>query len=94
MFDMTLNVPGAYASWLSERAAGSAGDALAREAVRAAGCALPRCPAPAALALRRLCCDCSAAAAELVVDIVRVAQAQVSARPTTSVGFYLIIILN
>ncbi|CAH0727885.1 unnamed protein product, partial [Brenthis ino] len=68
-----LDCLGAYAAWLSSL--GSArGAALARECLRAAGGALPRCAAPAALALRKLCDDCTAPASELVADIVRVAQ--------------------
>ncbi|CAH2107560.1 unnamed protein product [Euphydryas editha] len=68
-----LDCLGAYATWLSTLE-GAEGAALSRECMRAAGAALPRCPAPAALALRKLCLDCSAPAAALVADIVHVAQ--------------------
>ncbi|XP_050342429.1 importin-13 isoform X2 [Nymphalis io] len=69
-----LDCLGAYASWLSSLE-GGAGAALGRECMRAAGAALQRCPAPAALALRKLCVDCAAPAAALVADVVGVALA-------------------
>ncbi|XP_046960638.1 importin-13 [Vanessa cardui] len=69
-----LDCLGAYATWLSSLESAE-GAALGRECMRAAGAALQRCPAPAALALRKLCVDCAAPAAALVADIVGVALA-------------------
>ncbi|XP_045765024.1 importin-13 isoform X1 [Maniola jurtina] len=68
-----LDCLGAYAAWLSSVQSPQTA-ALGRECMRAAGAALQRCPAPAALALRKLCVDCTAPAAALVADIVQVAQ--------------------
>ncbi|CAG9785207.1 unnamed protein product [Diatraea saccharalis] len=68
-----LDCLGSYASWLSSL--GSRGSALAAECVRATGGALQRSPAPAALALRKLCADCAAPAAHVAPDIVRIAHA-------------------
>ncbi|KAL0892361.1 hypothetical protein ABMA27_015496 [Loxostege sticticalis] len=70
-----LDCLGSYASWLSS-IPGSRGTALGSECVRAAGAALQRCPAPAALALRKLCSDCAAPAAAVAADIVQIAQTQ------------------
>ncbi|CAG9560300.1 unnamed protein product [Danaus chrysippus] len=77
-----LDCLGFYASWLSSME-GPQGTELGRECMRAAGAALQRCPAPAALALRKLCLDCAAPAAELVADIVQLAQSV----ETTSEGW-------
>ncbi|XP_023951807.1 importin-13 isoform X2 [Bicyclus anynana] len=74
-----LDCLGAYASWLSSVQSPQSA-LLGQKCMRAAGMALPRCPAPAALALRKLCVDCYVPAAELVADIVHVAQ---SASSTT-----------
>ncbi|CAH2075140.1 unnamed protein product, partial [Iphiclides podalirius] len=68
-----LDCLGGYASWL-ESIETPEGSELARESITAAGAALQRCPAPAALALRKLCTECSAEAAALVGDIVTAAQ--------------------
>lgn len=68
---------GSYASWLSSVSEGGAAE-LARACIRAAGSALPRSPAPAALALRKLCADCPAPAAALAHDIVLAAQVPTS----------------
>ncbi|XP_041976423.1 importin-13 [Aricia agestis] len=71
-----LECLGSYASWLGslEGEEGGAAAALAGACVRAAGAALPHSPAAAALALRKLCADCSAPAAALAADIVHVTQ--------------------
>ncbi|XP_026729425.1 importin-13 [Trichoplusia ni] len=71
MLNTALDCLGGYASWVST--SGQSGE-LGRACVRAAGAALPRCPAAAALALRKLAADCSAPAAALAPDIVQAAQ--------------------
>ncbi|CAH2266921.1 jg8826 [Pararge aegeria aegeria] len=68
-----LDCLGGYAAWLSSVQSPQTA-ALGQRCMRAAGTALLRCPAPAALALRKLCVNCSVPAAELVADIVQVAQ--------------------
>ncbi|XP_052752608.1 importin-13 [Galleria mellonella] len=69
-----LDCLGAYASWVGS--VGEArGAALGGECVRAAGAALARSPAAAALALRRLCTDCRAPAAALAAHVVHAAHA-------------------
>ncbi|KAJ0180029.1 hypothetical protein K1T71_004620 [Dendrolimus kikuchii] len=73
MLHTALDCLGAYASWLSS-VGGGRWSSLGSECVRAAGGALPRCPASAALALRKLCADCAAPAADLAPDIVNAAQ--------------------
>ncbi|XP_045493442.1 importin-13 [Colias croceus] len=83
--DTALDCIGTYASWicwLETEAAGRAAGAepLGMQCVRAAGGALARSPVAAALALRRLACDCAAPAAALVHDIV---QAALSAEGTS-----------
>lgn len=78
---------GAYATWLSSLE-GAEGAALSGECMRAAGAALQRCPAPAALALRKLCVDCTAPAAALVADIVQVAQVSSVSRCDLSLIIY------
>lgn len=80
MLNTALDCLGGYASWLSSEGggpgegAGATASALGGACVRAAGGALARCPAAAALALRRLCADCAKSAADLAPDIVRAAQ--------------------
>ncbi|XP_038210801.1 importin-13 [Zerene cesonia] len=76
--DTALDCIGTYASWIcwleAEEAASAAGEEpLGMQCVRAAGAALARSPVAAALALRRLACDCAAPAAALVHDIVHAA---------------------
>ncbi|XP_028161077.1 importin-13 isoform X3 [Ostrinia furnacalis] len=68
-----LDCLGSYASWLSS-IPGARGAELGGECVQAAGAALQRCPAPAALALRKLCSDCTAPATAVASDIVQIAQ--------------------
>ncbi|CAH0407640.1 unnamed protein product [Chilo suppressalis] len=67
-----LDCLGSYASWLGSLEGG--GCVLAAELVRGAGGALARSPAPAALALRKLCADCAAPAASVAPDIVHIAR--------------------
>ncbi|KAM3962967.1 LOW QUALITY PROTEIN: importin-13-like protein cdm [Aphomia sociella] len=83
LLSTALDCLGAYASWLSS-VEGARSVALGSECVRAAGAALQRCPASAALALRKLCADCSAPAAALAADIVHAATA--AAAPQSIAG--------
>ncbi|XP_072940741.1 importin-13 [Epargyreus clarus] len=73
MLTTALDCLGSYAAWVGSLQT-EEGEELASACVRAAGGALARAPAAAALALRKLCDDCPAAAAELAEDIVRAAQ--------------------
>ncbi|XP_022816371.1 importin-13 [Spodoptera litura] len=77
LLSTALDCLGGYATWVGS-VAGAGGEAavssLGRECVHAAGAALPRCPAAAALALRKLAADCSGPAAALAPDIVQAAQ--------------------
>ncbi|CAG5035822.1 unnamed protein product [Parnassius apollo] len=74
-----LDCLGGYASWLGSIET-LEGSELARECITAAGSALQRCPAPAALALRKLCTECSSQAALLAGDIVNAAQQSAEGR--------------
>ncbi|XP_068630418.1 importin-13 [Battus philenor] len=73
LLNTALDCLGGYASWLGSIES-QEGSELSRECITAAGAALQRCPAPAALALRKLCTECSAQAAALAADIVAAAQ--------------------
>ncbi|XP_004926531.3 importin-13 [Bombyx mori] len=74
MLNTALDCLGGYASWLSSVSGQERCAALGLSSVMAAGAALQRCVAPAALALRKLCADCSAPAADLAPDIVHAAR--------------------